>query len=87
MVGGVCCRVETEGEKHRMYIMTLGCLAPYRRLGVGTFFDDGHVRYGLDPSSNVSGCFPSLCIEYCTYVLHKSCLVGMYCLSARPEGV
>ena len=36
VVGGVCCRVETEGDKHRMYIMTLGCLAPYRRLGVGT---------------------------------------------------
>ena len=35
VVGAVCCRVETEGDKHRMYIMTLGCLAPYRRLGVG----------------------------------------------------
>ena len=37
VVGGVCCRVETEGDKNRMYIMTLGCLAPYRRLGVGTY--------------------------------------------------
>ena len=36
VVGAVCCRVEMEGDKHRMYIMTLGCLAPYRRLGVGT---------------------------------------------------
>lgn len=36
VVGAVCCRVETEGDKHRMYIMTLGCLAPYRRLGIGT---------------------------------------------------
>ena len=35
VVGAVCCRVETEGDKHRMYIMTLGCLAPYRRLGIG----------------------------------------------------
>lgn len=37
IVGSVCCRVDTDeatGEK-KLYIMTLGCLAPYRRLGVG----------------------------------------------------
>ena len=37
VVGGVCCRIETEGEQRRLYIMTLGVLAPYRRLGIGTF--------------------------------------------------
>lgn len=37
VVGGVCCRIETEGTQRRIYIMTLGCLAPYRRLGVGTY--------------------------------------------------
>ncbi|EGD82101.1 N-alpha-acetyltransferase 50 [Salpingoeca rosetta] len=31
VVGAVCCRVD--GTK--IYIMTLGCLAPYRRLGLG----------------------------------------------------
>ncbi|XP_065903163.1 N-alpha-acetyltransferase 50-like isoform X2 [Dysidea avara] len=36
VVGGVCCRVETEAMVKKLYIMTLGCLAAYRRLGVGT---------------------------------------------------
>lgn len=35
VVGAVCCRVDvTDGEK-KLYIMTLGTLAPYRRFGVG----------------------------------------------------
>ena len=37
VVGGVCCRVETEAMVKKLYIMTLGCLAAYRRLGVGTY--------------------------------------------------
>merc|ERR1712018_493159 len=43
VVGAVCCRVdvtnlEDPGQtgKKKLYIMTLGCLAPYRRLGIGT---------------------------------------------------
>lgn len=37
VVGAVCCRIDTDkatGEQ-KMYIMTLGCLAAYRRLGLG----------------------------------------------------
>lgn len=39
VVGAVCCRAEPcpVSGGHRIYIMTLGCLAPYRQLGIGTF--------------------------------------------------
>ena len=35
LVGGIACRFEKSGTKVRLYIMTLGVLAPYRGRGVG----------------------------------------------------
>ncbi|XP_062941027.1 N-alpha-acetyltransferase 50-like [Cynocephalus volans] len=35
-VGAVCCRVDHSQNRKRLSIMTLGCLAPYQRLGIET---------------------------------------------------
>jgi len=35
-VGTVCCRLETEGDTTKLYLMTMGILAPYRSRGLGS---------------------------------------------------
>ena len=39
VVGAVCCREDKSEGQRRLYIMTLGCLAPYRRLGIGEYLN------------------------------------------------
>lgn len=36
VVGAVSCKIEQVDNERRLYIMTLGCLFTYRRLGIGT---------------------------------------------------
>lgn len=52
-VANVCCRFEHDGsEKVRVYIMTLGCLAPYRRMGIATSLL-AHVLEAAGPGKEV----------------------------------
>ncbi|CAK9811152.1 Probable N-acetyltransferase san [Anthophora plagiata] len=48
VVGAVCCRVDTSENSRRLYIMTLGCLYPYRRLGIGTVMVQHVLNYVSD---------------------------------------
>jgi N-alpha-acetyltransferase 50 len=45
VVGAVCCRIDTSENARRLYIMTLGCLYPYRRLGIGTLMVEHVLKY------------------------------------------
>lgn len=45
VVGAVCCRIDTSENSRRLYIMTLGCLYPYRRLGIGSLMVEHVLKY------------------------------------------
>ena len=58
VVGAVCCRIDQDqanGAK-KLYIMTLGCLAPYRRLGIGTLMLN-HVMDIVEKEGNIDSVF------------------------------
>ncbi|XP_046543263.1 LOW QUALITY PROTEIN: probable N-acetyltransferase san [Haliotis rubra] len=56
VIGAVCCRIDTSENQLRLYIMTLGCLQPYRRLGIGTVMLQ-HVLRICDKDANFDNVF------------------------------
>ncbi|XP_023319495.1 N-alpha-acetyltransferase 50 [Eurytemora carolleeae] len=56
VVGAVCCRVDMSAGTKKLYIMTLGCLAPYRRLGIGTHMLE-HVLNIVQKEGNFTSIF------------------------------
>ncbi|CAO1320931.1 unnamed protein product [Diamesa serratosioi] len=56
VVGAVCCRIDNVNDQRRLYIMTLGCLSPYRRLGIGTVMVE-HVLKFVENDGNFDNIF------------------------------
>jgi len=43
-VGTICCRIETKDSINHLYLLTMGVLAPYRSLGIGSYTLDVILR-------------------------------------------
>lgn len=56
VVGAVCCRIDTSENSRRLYIMTLGCLYPYRRLGIGSLIVEHVLKY-VEQDANFDSIF------------------------------
>ncbi|CAO3643814.1 unnamed protein product [Cunninghamella blakesleeana] len=54
-VGSVCCRIEVDNDKKKnIYIMTLGVLKPYRRLGLGDKLIEHILKEANDKENDIS---------------------------------
>lgn len=56
-VGAACCRIDVANQQRRLYIMTLGCLEPYRRLGIGTVMLNHILKYVEESDGNFDNIF------------------------------
>ncbi|KAI0254001.1 acyl-CoA N-acyltransferase [Lactifluus subvellereus] len=43
-IGTICCRLETKDSVSHLYLLTMGVLAPYRSLGIGSYSLDMVLR-------------------------------------------
>ena len=78
VVGAVCCRNDTStstaGEtSKKLYIMTLGCLAPYRRLGIGTVMVQ-HVMDIVEKDGNYDSIFLHVQVNRISHLILKLAL-------------
>ncbi|CAF1055969.1 unnamed protein product [Rotaria sp. Silwood1] len=56
VVGAVCCRIDLSENRRRLYIMTLGVLAKYRELGLGTLMLE-HVFKVCEREGNIDSIY------------------------------
>nr|CAG4643527.1 EOG090X0ED2 [Ilyocryptus agilis] len=56
VVGAVCCRIDQSENRRRLYIMTLGVLAKYRELGLGTLMLE-HVFKVCEHEGNIDSIY------------------------------
>jgi len=56
VVGAVCCRIDQAENRRRLYIMTLGVLAKYRELGLGTLMLE-HVFKVCEHEGNIDSIY------------------------------
>jgi ribosomal protein S18 acetylase RimI-like enzyme len=56
VVGAVCCRIDQSENQRKLYIMTLGCLYNYRRLGIGTTMVE-HILKFVENDGNFDSIF------------------------------